>query len=328
MKFDLISLGEPLLRLSPPNYTQIRRATSFDVCVAGSQLNVAANLARLGKKTSLVSKVPDNALGHLVIDSCSSYGVDTANVLMVPRGKLGTTYVEFSASPRAPKAIYDRAGSSASTLGPDDFDWDLLTGETHIAYTDGIFPGLSENCLRASQSFLESAKRNACVTAFDLNFRHHLWTAETARKAWIPLLKVVDVLVTNRDCSERVFGFTGSDEELTKCYANEFGCKTVCLTRRESVGLGSGGWSSSALHDGLFVDGGRVEFKILDRYGTGDAWFAGFLYAFSGHNTEHALSFGNALCGLAHTIAGDVAHVTPEEVFGVMNGSGEPGVRR
>ena len=68
-QYYLISLGEPLMRLSPPHFGQLRRAHSLDVYVVGSQLNVAANLARLGKKTAFVTQLPSGPLGSLAIDA-------------------------------------------------------------------------------------------------------------------------------------------------------------------------------------------------------------------------------------------------------------------
>ncbi len=214
-RYDLISIGEPLLRLSPPEGVQIRRTSSFDVFVAGSQLNIAANLARLGASTAFLTKLPSDPLGMLIIDSCRSCGVDTSLIKSIT-GKMGLTYVEFSAAPRPAKAIYDRAGSTASTITPDDFDFNSILSNTRYAYTDGIFPGLSPSCRETAQVFLDTAKKQGCVTCFDVNYREHLWTESTAKETFSELLPKVDLLATNRDVSERVFGYSGSDEEIAK----------------------------------------------------------------------------------------------------------------
>lgn len=324
MTYDLIALGEPLLRLSPPKHVQLRRAASFDACVVGSQLNVAANLARLGRRTALLTRLPDGPLGMLASDAIRGYGVDASLVQTVPGGKLGVTYVEFSAAPRPPVAVYDRAGSAASGTTAADFNWDALCHETTAAYTDGIFPGLSPGCRVATRAFLSAARRQGRLTCFDLNYREHLWTPAAAREAWSELLSLVDIVVANRSVSETVFGFGGKsasdDEGLLRQYAERFGCRLVCLTRRESQGLARGAWSSVALSaDGVF-HGRRREFDVVDRYGTGDAFVAGLLHAQLDRpgDVAHALDFGGALCALAHTIEGDVAHVAPADVAAAM----------
>ena len=327
-KYHFVSLGEALLRLSPPRFTQLRKATSLDVMVVGSQPNVASNLARLGWRTAFLSKLPNNALGQLAVDTLLGYGVDTSHIKMVDGGKMGVTYVEFSADPRAPLALYDRAGSAASSISPQDFPWEALLGQAHFAYTDGIFPGLGASCRAAAKAYLQAARKSGCTVCFDVNYREHLWTPASAREAWSLLLPNVDILITNRNVSENVFEYKGPDIEIMKRYAGEFGCSVVCLTERKSYTMFRGSFKSCALCDGTVVEGLPQEFDIIDRYGTGDAWAAGFLYGYVQKGVKHGLDFANALLALSHTIFGDVAHFTPEQVVAVINGTAGLGVRR
>lgn len=318
--YDLVSLGEVMLRLSPPKYERLRRAQTLDVRVSGSQLNVAANLARLGKQTAFISRLPANELGLLALDACLSYGVDLRYVKLIPGTRMGVNYVEFSATPRASVAVYDRAGSAASTVTPEDFPWEEIAASTRFAYTDGIFPGLSPSCRAAAFEFLHAARTQGCQVCFDVNYREHLWSPEEARQAWAELLPFVDIVATNRSVSEQVFGYQGTDEELLQQYSAEFGCRMVCLTNREILGVLHGAWSSLALQDGQVLQGSRFEFDAIDRFGTGDAWFAGVLYGLlEGEDPLFALNFGNALCALAHTIEGDVAHLSASEVRGLLS---------
>ena len=62
-KFDLITLGEIMLRLSPPGYERMSRGEIFDKRAGGSELNVAAGAALLGLRTGVISKLPQNDLG-------------------------------------------------------------------------------------------------------------------------------------------------------------------------------------------------------------------------------------------------------------------------
>ncbi|HOK53072.1 MAG TPA: PfkB family carbohydrate kinase, partial [Armatimonadota bacterium] len=203
-----------------------------------------------------------------------------------------------------------------------------LLSDTRMAFTDGIFPGLSNTCRLAAREFLSAAKKQGCMTCFDVNYRAHLWNEDSAREAWEELLESVDILVTGRDVSERVFGFSGSDEDLMRAYSERFGCRVVCLTSREVNGLQQGAWSSRAYCEGSVFDGGRIEFSIVDRYGTGDAWFAGFLHAYLSGDIGYALRYGNAVCALAHTIEGDIAHLRDDDVTAVMSGDLDLRVKR
>ena len=327
-KYDLVSIGEVMLRLAPPRYERLRRARSLDVTVAGSQLNVAANLARLGWSTAFLSRLPANELGILARDTCESYGVDMAQVGMVPGTRMGINYLEHTVAPRVSTVVYDRAGSAASTMGPDDYDWAAIVRDTRAAYTDGIMPGLSEGCRQAALSFLRAARDEGCLTAFDVNYREHLWTEERAREVWSELLTLVDVVVTNRSVSEAVFGYRGTDEEIMRRYAEDFGSRVVVFTTREMFGILRGAWNSQALHEGEVLVGRRFEFDIVDRVGTGDAFMAGFVYGYMEQGVQYGLDFGNALCAIAHTLEGDVAQVSAAEVQAMLSDDYSLKVRR
>ena len=53
--YDIVTVGEGMLRLSPPPYERLRRARTLDLNVCGSQGNVACNAARLGMKAGTLS---------------------------------------------------------------------------------------------------------------------------------------------------------------------------------------------------------------------------------------------------------------------------------
>lgn len=340
-RYDLISLGEVMLRMSPPRYERLRWTRTFDIFVAGAQLNVAANFARFGKKTAFISKLPDNELGLLARDMCRAYGIDMDHVVLMPDTRMGLNFLEFSATPRAPVAIFDRKHSAASTITAADFDWEALARQTRIAHTDGIVPGISEGCREATLAYLSAARAAGCTTSFDVNFREHLWTPEAARACWETLLPLADVVVTSQGVSEAVFGVRGAAEDVARWYHDTFGCRVVAVTHREIPEVLRGAWSSIAYADGQIVNGRRYEFDNIDRYGTGDVFCAGLLYGMQESNASEgdapdvgvldwtfALNFANAACALAHTMEGDVAHLRVEEVMPLLNDSIDLRVKR
>ena len=326
--YDLVSVGEVMLRISPPRHQRLRSAHVWEVFACGSQLNVAANLVRLGKRTAFVTKLPANELGLLTLDDCVRYGVDMRHVKMVSGTRMGINFVEFSVPPRPSVAVYDRQHSAASTIAPGEFAWEEILQGAKLAHTDGIFPGLSSTCREAAMEFVAEADRLGCTVCFDMNYREHLWTPAEAAEMWSRLLWHVDVLVTNRWVSNHVFNYEGSDEEMASRYCEDFGCSVVCWTSCDGDGDMHGAWDSMALVDGKLYAGGRVGFDIVDRFGSGDAWFAGFLYGYLSGDVQFALEFGNALCALAHTTEGDVIQVTVDEVRALQEGNRDLRVRR
>jgi 2-dehydro-3-deoxygluconokinase len=317
--YDIVTVGEGMLRLSPPRYERIQRARTFDVHVCGSQGNIACNTARLGLKTAFVTKVPDNDLGLLMRDHYMSHGVDVSYIDVVEDSRLGVHFVEFGATPRASKVIYDREQSAASTIKSDDYDWDGILKGVRLAYTDGIMPGLSESCRDATFEFFAAAKRQRCLIGFDVNYREHLWSPEEARAVQSEIVKDVDILITTQWDAEIVFGCTGSYEDIIRKLYDEFGCKIVAITLREVYDVQHGAWSTMVLHEGELFDGQKYAMDVIDRFGGGDSWGSGFLYAYlTTGDLQYAVNFGNAFCALKHTTHGDVAQVSASEVDAIM----------
>ena len=317
---DLVSLGEVMLRMSPPKYERIRDAASFVVRPCGAQFNMAADFAALGKRSVFLSKLPDNDLGILARSAGMRYGVDMSRVKTVGDSRIGVIYVEFGVAPRAGLHLYDRRGSAASTISPSDFEWQEILQGARLAHTDGIFPALGESCSEATLEFVRAAKAANVTVCFDMNYRETMWSSGQARDLYRKVLPFVDVLVTNRSVSEMVMQYRGSNDDLMRRYHDDLGCATVCLTSRHSLNLTSGSWESIALHEGRVRQGRRFDFEIVDRFGTGDAFFAGFLFGILERDITFALDLGNALCALAHTTEGDVIQTSAEEAMRLVAG--------
>jgi len=326
--YDLVSLGELMLRLSPPGHERLRQASNLQIRLCGAQFNVAADLALLGRKAAFLSALPANELGFLARGHAARYGVDVSHVRMQPDSRMGMIYVDFAGEPRSATHLYDRQGSAASSISPADFNWPQILAGCKLAYTDGIFAGLSDTCRAASLEFIRAARQQGSLVCFDVNYRHTIWNPKNAADFFRSMLPCVEILVTNRSVSESIFGFRGPDEEVLRCYRDEFGCQTICLTSRHMSGARRGKWTSLALHEDSVISASPVEFDIVDRFGTGDAFFAGFLYGYLEQGVPYGLQFGNALCALAHTIEGDVAEVSVEEVLDLLHAGYSHQVKR
>lgn len=309
--WDAVIIGEPMLRLAPPRFERLRRTRRLDVEVCGSQGNVACNLARLGWAVRMLTKLPKNDLGMLVEDHFRACGVDSSEFQFVETGRMGLNFVEFGAAPRPSKSIYDRRQSAASTIGPEDFAWTELLSGARLAYTDGILPALSESCRQAALEFITTARRCGCRVAFDMNYREHLWSIEESRRVMSELLPMVDVLVAN----PRVFAWEDEEERVLQKFQDEFGCRTIALTKREELGVLRCRCSSIVLHECQIFRGREFEIEVIDRFGAGDAWMAGFLFGLLERNSpESAMGLADAMCALQQTMPGDVAHLTLAEV--------------
>ena len=59
-EFDLITMGEVMLRLSPPRHARITDSSVFEKHAGGAELNVAAGVAQLGLRSAVLTKIPQS----------------------------------------------------------------------------------------------------------------------------------------------------------------------------------------------------------------------------------------------------------------------------
>ena len=63
--YDVITFGEAMIRLYPPDFKRLEQTESLNLSVGGAEWNVAVDLARLNVGSSWVSVLPDNPLGRV-----------------------------------------------------------------------------------------------------------------------------------------------------------------------------------------------------------------------------------------------------------------------
>src|ERR1700678_393787 len=133
-RFDLLSLGECMVRLAPPGHGRIEFAKVLEVDVGGGEFNVAYACARLGLRTGFISKLPDNPVARIILNHARAIGMDVSNVLMekfdgVGRaGRVGLNFTEVGTGVRASVTMYDRGHSSISQMKPEEMDWADIFG--------------------------------------------------------------------------------------------------------------------------------------------------------------------------------------------------------
>ncbi len=319
--YDVATLGETMLRLAPPNFQRFEQTRTFDVTAGGSESSTAVGIARMGLKTAWISKLPENPLGRFVANKIREHGVDTSHVVWTDSGRVGVYFLEFGSAPRASQVIYDRKGSAISTLTVDEIDWKPIFEGTRLFHTSGITPALSKSCAKATAKAVSEARAAGCMVSFDMNYRTKLWSPEEAKACLSELLKSVNILITTRQDTARVFGLEGSHEELAEQLKDMFNFDVVAITLRNPITVQTGTWTSMALADKIYK--GKVyDLEIIDRVGSGDSFTAGFLYGYLTGDVEKGIAYGDAMAALKHTFPGDLTWVTKEEVISQIEGEG------
>ena len=85
--FDLLTLGEILLRLSPPDNERIVRGETFQKQVGGAELNVASGVSLLGLRSGIISRIPDSSIGMFAKNKIRFCGVSD-DYLVYDTGKM------------------------------------------------------------------------------------------------------------------------------------------------------------------------------------------------------------------------------------------------
>ena len=195
-----ITMGEIMLRLTPPNYDKIRMTTSFEASYGGSEANIALSLANLGVDSTFFSVVPNNSLGKSAIRALRSNDVHCTPVILstpeqTPTHRLGTYYLETGFGIRPSQVIYDRKHSALAEYDFSGYDLRALLQGFDWLHMSGITPALGPNCRQLTIDMLKVAKELGLIVSFDGNFRSTLWSWEEARDFCTECLPYVDVLM-------------------------------------------------------------------------------------------------------------------------------------
>ena len=188
-----ITMGELLLRLSPPNNEKIRTTDEFKVTYGGAEANVAAALANLGVDSSYFTVVPDSSIGKAAIRYLRSNDVHCSPCIYGD-GRMGIYFLEEGFGVRASKVTYDRKDSAFAKYDFKTIDFkQKLKGFTWL-HLSGITPALSKSCRELIMLALKAAKELNITVSFDCNYRSALWEWQEARDCITEYLPYVDVL--------------------------------------------------------------------------------------------------------------------------------------
>ena len=320
---DVVTFGETMVRLSPPNHRRLEQTPLLDVNIGGAEWNVAVDLSRLGISTAWVSRLTDNALGWMIRNKAREHGVDTSHITWTKGDRIGIYFVEFGATPRPSSVLYDRAHSSISQVKPGEIDWKEALKDARWFHTSGITPALSASAAQVTAEALQAAKKAGCKVSYDLNYRGRLWTEEEARKCQEPLMEHIDVLFSTEEDTRKVLGITGKDyREVARKLAEKFSFEVVCITLREDVSVLRNRWTAIAYAAGKIYDDRTYDVEIVDRVGAGDSYTAGFVYGYLTGDVEKGVKYGNAYSALKHSIPSDANWSTLGEVENLLKGGG------
>jgi 2-dehydro-3-deoxygluconokinase len=321
--FDVVTLGETMIRLTPPNMLRWEQTKSLDIDVGGSESNTAVGLARLGLRTAWISRLPNHDFGRMVAREIGGHGVDVGYVTWCETDRLGVYFYEEASPPRNARVIYDRRDSAFARMKPSDLSQALFQpGRARCLHVTGISMAVSADAARTTAHAVELARDCKWLVSFDVNYRSKLWSPKEAEAACRGVMERSDVLLLPRRDATGIFGVPehlSPEEALVRLQSQFPQAKTIAMT------LGAEG--AVAIDQGVVRLKSIVPVEQVGRLGGGDAFTAGYLFGFlEGYDVGTRLAWANAAAMLKYSIRGDLPRFSKSEVQAIverLQGCGE-----
>ena len=311
--FRVLSLGEVMLRLSPFNKERIAFCDSFSKTAGGSELNVAAGVSALGMRAGIITKLPSNEIGEFIKHKIRFSGVSDDYVVYDTSAdkRLGIYYSESGAYPRLPEVLYDRRGSSFTTLTLDE----LSSGVFHSAdifHLSGITLALGDNIRSVATQILHRFRDTGTAISLDVNYRSSLWSEDTAREVIRSLLPFVNILFVSEETLRKMLCENGTLAEIQERYATRYPSLRIIASTQRRVKSARTHSFTSLVYDAErkihYSEGAYEDIDVIDRIGSGDAYVAGALYGIIKDGTVESIAkYGNAMAALKSTTHGDMS---------------------
>lgn len=344
-QYDLLSLGEVMLRFDPGN-GRVRNARSFTVWEGGGEYNVARAMSKcFGKKTAVATALCKNDIGFLIEDLIMQGGVNTSLIKWVPFDKIGKesrnglNFVERGFGLRGAKSTSDRGHTAVSQLKKGDFDWDgIFSKGVRIFHTGGIFCALSGTTSALALEAVKKAAEYGAAVSFDFNYRPSLWACledENSVKENIrEILRYTDIVFGNEFDFVNVLGFESEKGADLDVHDDERYLRFMNRVKEEYPNINLVATTVRTVHSAsqnslraVCAEKGKLlctesfeKLSVLDRIGSGDSFASGLLYSLlAGKDTEYALSFALAHAAFTMTTPGDTSMATTEDIENIVN---------
>ncbi len=269
-KYALLSVGELLVDFIGTELSDsILQASQFEKYQGGSPANMAANMARLGKNVALVSAVGKDSLGTFLKEEVAKTGIDITFV--VDNEEQPTSIVVVSRTKGTPDFIAYRTADRM--IYPEHVP-DSLLAASAIFHTTCF--ALSQD--PAQSTLVDAAKRAnslGCRVSLDANYAPQIWP--NRQQAWETISAYCShnaLVKLSEDDAERIYGREVTEEEVIRDF-HAMGADLICFTK------GGKGSTISYEKGTQQIVVGVQALEVVDATGAGDAYWAGFLTAWT-----------------------------------------------
>jgi 2-dehydro-3-deoxygluconokinase len=296
---DVVTLGEPLVQLSPPSGGGLQTTGTLEVHPAGAEMNVAVGLARLGHRSAFIGRVGTDPFGSRILSELRSAGVDVSAVHQDPDRLTGVYLKDHTGT--GTRVYYYRQGSAASAMSPADLG--TVTAPSRWMHVTGVTAALSDSCAALLDEILTARPRRARIS-FDVNHRPALWPIARAGQALLDLARRADLVFVGRDEAAELWG-TGSAEDVRRLLPDV----PVLVVKDAAAG-------ATSIRGGQVTTVPSLPVRVVEAVGAGDAFAAGYLSATLADAEERtALRWGHLFAARTLLSVADQADPPPPDLL-------------
>ncbi|CVK56528.1 carbohydrate kinase%2C PfkB family [Streptococcus pneumoniae] len=309
----ILLFGEPLIRISPLDATNIGDHVASSTYFGGSEINIACNLQALGISTKVFTALPANEIGDRFLTFLKQHQIDTSSICRLG-DRIGLYYLENGFGCRQSEVFYDRKHTSISQIRPNMLDMDsLFQGISHFHFS-GITVAIGQEVRTILLLLLEEAKRRGIVVSMDLNLRTKMISVLEAKYEFSKFARFtdycfgIDPLMIDDQNLEMFPRDSASLEEVEnrmRLLKEAYGFKAIFHTLRSSDEQDKNVYQAYALEE-LFEESVQLKTAVYQRIGSGDAFISGALYQLLHHSSlKTTIDFAVASATLKCTLPGD-----------------------
>ena len=303
-RLDVICLGRAAVDLYGQQVGgRLEDMQSFAKYLGGSSGNLAAGLARLGARSSMLTRVGDEQMGRFVREALAREGVDVSHVITDPRRLTGLVILGIAGEGSFPH-IFFREKCADLGIEPGDFDEDYIASSRSLAITGTHLstPSSREVVMRA----VRFARRNDVKVVLDIDYRPVLWglvapgsgeersgASAAATASMRELLPECDLVVGTEEEIRIAGAADATTDALRK--VRERTAAAIVVKRGPTGCSVFDGAIGAGIESGVSAPG--VEVEVFNTLGAGDAFLSGFLLGWlDGADWSACGALGNA-CG-------------------------------
>lgn len=263
----VISIGEALIDFIPNQKNcSLKDVSGFERVAGGAPANVSAVVAKLGGKSSFISKLGNDAFGDYIIETLNNVNVDTNYVLRTDKANTGLAFVSLKEDGNRDFSFY-RKPSADMLLEECEIneEWFKSCHSLHFCSVDLIECPMKY----AHKKAIEYAMKNNSIISFDPNVRLPLWDKEEdCKNAILEFLPLAHVIKISDEELEFITGY--DDIEKSKEILFKGNVKLIIFTK------GKDGCEVHTKNEIVKVKGNVV--NAIDTTGAGDSFIGSFLF--------------------------------------------------